>query len=328
VLDVLCVLALQALCASVEADTRRLALLAGVGRETARTALLRLSSDGWITQARAAEGPHGARWAIRPTDRVSTDPVVGRSQADPRPVGAGAAERSTLLATLTTRLRDAAHDLFTLGALGHHAGNVYARTGAAPHDVETIARAGGSTIDQASRVLDRLSLAGVVVQERSGWRRHKADHRSSRCRSPGRRRPPDGSSPPLPCRARAVGMVAGRGDMDACTTAHTSEPTTRPGTARAPARNRDERLWRPPARRPSTGSQASYPDRPLARMCGRRRNPLLSFAGPNGMSAPGATRRGVERLNSSAPPQDPWSHHRDEFRGRSRAAMLVLAARA
>jgi hypothetical protein len=177
VLDVLCILALQALSASVEADTRRLALLAGVGRETARTALLRLSSDGWIAQARAAEGPHGARWTIRPTDRVSTDLATGRSQADPRPVGAGAAERSTSLAELTRRLRDAAHDLFSLGALGHHAGNVYARTGEAPHDVETIARAAGSTIDQAARILDRLTSAGVLVQECSGWRRHKADHR-------------------------------------------------------------------------------------------------------------------------------------------------------
>lgn len=43
VLDVLCVLALHALRGTVEADTRRLALLAGVGRETARTALLRLA---------------------------------------------------------------------------------------------------------------------------------------------------------------------------------------------------------------------------------------------------------------------------------------------
>lgn len=177
ILDVLCVLALQALSASVEADTRRLALLAGVGRETARTALLRLQSDGWITQARAAEGPNGARWTIVPRDVFPREGDIGRSQADPRPAGAGAAERSTLLAGLTARLRDATHDLFTLGALGHHAGNVYARTGEAPHDVETIARTTGLTIDQAARTLDRLTSAGVLVQESSGWRRHKVDHR-------------------------------------------------------------------------------------------------------------------------------------------------------
>ena len=61
VLDVLCTLALQGLSVDVEADTRRVALLAGVGRETARTGLIRLSRDGWIALSQAAAGPHGAR---------------------------------------------------------------------------------------------------------------------------------------------------------------------------------------------------------------------------------------------------------------------------
>lgn len=177
VLDALCILALQALSASVEADTRRLALQAGVGRETARVALLRLAADGWIRQARAAEGPHGARWTIRSTEQVSTDAGVGRSQADPRPAGAGAAERSTLLGTLTQRLADAAHDLFTLGALGHHAGNVYARTGEGLHALASIARTTGSTIEQASRTVERLASAGVLVERGGGWCRQKDDHR-------------------------------------------------------------------------------------------------------------------------------------------------------
>ncbi len=182
VLDVLCILALQALSASVEADTRRLALLAGVGRETARTGLLRLARDGWIAHARAADGPHGAHWTIAPENRISTDFSTdsdsGRSQADPRPAGAGAAERSTLLASLTTRTADAAHDLFTLGpGLGFHAGNLYARTTREPLPADAIARHAGCTVDEARRTLDRLTHAGVLVHSRDGWRRRAVDHR-------------------------------------------------------------------------------------------------------------------------------------------------------
>ena len=115
ILDVLCMLALQALNASVEADIRRLALLGGVGRETARTALIRLARDGWIRHVRAAGGPHGATWTIDPQNVIHRDDVPSRSQADPRPVGARAAERTALLTTLSTRIRDSAHDVFTVG---------------------------------------------------------------------------------------------------------------------------------------------------------------------------------------------------------------------
>ena len=178
VLDVLCILALQALSASVEADTRRLALLAGIGRETARTALLRLAGEGWIGHARAADGPHGAHWTIDPQSVIPSSPGPGRSQADPRPAGAGAAERSTLLATLTTRTTDAAHDLFTLGpGLGFHTGNVYARTTREALPLDAIARATGSTTHTARRVLDRLTRVGVLVRSRHGWRRRAVDHR-------------------------------------------------------------------------------------------------------------------------------------------------------
>jgi len=178
ILDVLCMLALQALSASVEADTRRLALLAGIGRETARTALLRLARDGWVAHVRAADGPHGAHWTIDPQAVIPSFPDTSRSQADPRPAGAGSAERSTLLATLTERTAAAAHDLFTLGpGLGLHTGNVYARTTADPLPLDAIARHVGSTTDQARRVLDRLTQAGVIVHTRHGWRRRTVDHR-------------------------------------------------------------------------------------------------------------------------------------------------------
>jgi hypothetical protein len=178
VLDVLCVLALQALRASVEADTRRLALLAGIGRETARTALLRLAEDGWIAQAQAADGPHGAAWSIDPTGAFHRDAGTSRSQADPRPAGAGAAERTTLLEALTARMTDARHDLFTPGpGLGHHAGNVYARTSTDPQDLDELSQATGADAGTTRRTLNRLTSAGVLIQTRDGWRRRATDYR-------------------------------------------------------------------------------------------------------------------------------------------------------
>jgi hypothetical protein len=178
ILDVLCQLALQALSTDLEADTRRLALLAGVGRETARIALLRLSADGWITKIQDAEGPRGAHWRIHPHRDIHSQDLIGRSQADPRPAGAGAAERLTLLATLTERIRACAHDVFTLGpGLGHFAGNLYARTLAEPLSLRDLAAAIGSTLAHTARTLDRLTSAGLLLHSPTGWRRHTTDHR-------------------------------------------------------------------------------------------------------------------------------------------------------
>ncbi|OMH32541.1 hypothetical protein [Tersicoccus sp. Bi-70] len=178
ILDALSVLTLQALSAAVEADTRRLALMAGIGRETARTALLRLSQDGWIAQAKPAEGPHGAIWTIDPTQDIHKFPIQARSQADPRPAGAGSAERSLLLTTLTTRLTAAAHDLFTPSpGLGHLAGNLYAHTSQSPLPLLELADLTGATPPQVSRAVDALQAAGVLLASDAGYRRPASDTR-------------------------------------------------------------------------------------------------------------------------------------------------------
>ena len=173
ILDVLCVLALHALSASLEADTRRLALLAGVGRETARTALLRLSEDGWIAQTAAADGPRGAHWTIDPQSALHSNSNHARSQADPRPAGAGAAERTALLTTLRTRTTDAAHDLFTATrpALGHLAGNLYARIGTTPLALDHLSPTIGADPLRTRRLLDRLTYTGIVERSLDGWHR-------------------------------------------------------------------------------------------------------------------------------------------------------------
>lgn len=181
VLDVLCLLSLQGLTASVEADIRRLGLLAGIGRETARTGLLRLAQDGWITQHSSAEGVRAACWTIAPTAAIHNSITKGRSQADPRaPLPrTGAADRTTLLATLHSRLTDAAHDAFTPGALGHHAGNLYARTSQDPQSPADLARSTGASLPRTLRALERLAAEGLLLVDAAGWRRPHRDVRAA-----------------------------------------------------------------------------------------------------------------------------------------------------
>jgi hypothetical protein len=128
VLDCLHRFALTALETGIEADTRRIALSCGIGRETARVALQRLASDGWIQLAQPAAGVHGAAWQIDPQNRLHRELEHGRSQAATRPEGAGAADRTLLLQQLEDRATLATHDVFTGDhALPLAAGNLYSR---------------------------------------------------------------------------------------------------------------------------------------------------------------------------------------------------------
>lgn len=183
ILDALCLLSLQALQTCIEADIRRLALMTGIGRETARTALLRLAGDEWIAQAAAATGLHGATWSIDPHASFHRDADTARSQADPRPEGAGAAERTALIHILTQHFHDAAHDLFTHSpGLGHHAGNLYAHTTTQPQTLPELARATGESPEALNQVLTTLTVIGVLERDRAGWRRPRTDQRDSAAR--------------------------------------------------------------------------------------------------------------------------------------------------
>ncbi|MBO1903204.1 hypothetical protein J4H92_14765 [Leucobacter weissii] len=179
VLDALSILTLQAVSADVEADTRRLALMAGIGRETARTALLRLSEDGWIVRTREAEGRGAAHWKIGPQVVIHSNPDEGRSQVAHRPPGSGSAARNALLLELTNRLDSAAHDLFTLGALGLHAGNVYARCTHDPLPLAQLARLTGSDAAHTVQTLTQLIEADVLLLSRDGWHKPAADRRDA-----------------------------------------------------------------------------------------------------------------------------------------------------
>ena len=164
VLDTLHTLALTAVTAEIEADTRRIALTAGIGRETARVALHRLTTDGWIRQTRQAAGVHGATWTIDPTGILHNLDNTARSQAATRPAGAGAAERTLLTRELEQRTALARHDTFSCNhALPHSAGNRYARLSPTRPTPATNA----ADLDD----LERLRQHGLVQHSPHGWTR-------------------------------------------------------------------------------------------------------------------------------------------------------------
>lgn len=160
VLDCLHRFALTAVETGIEADTRRIALACGIGRETARVALQRLAADGWIQQAHPAAGVHGAVWQIDPQKRLHRDLAHGRSQAATRPEGAGAADRILLLQQLEHRAMLATHDLFTgAHALPLAAGNLYSRL-----TPVALPRTAGD-----DQLLERLAQFRLVTLSSIGW---------------------------------------------------------------------------------------------------------------------------------------------------------------
>jgi hypothetical protein len=130
VFDQLCVLHLQAVTGTVEADQRRLALACGIGRETARRALERLAEDGWIRQESLGAGPKAASWTVvvPPTsDPVSTGQETDGAQVVTRPADAAPTLRAELLDRLQTHIGLQVHDVFTRQGLGHDAGVIWAQ---------------------------------------------------------------------------------------------------------------------------------------------------------------------------------------------------------
>jgi len=179
VLDALCVLSLHAMSAVVEADIRRLGLACGIGRETARTALLRLSRDGWVSRHAPADGPRAASWILNEALSTTAD-APSRSQAAPRPPGAGSAERNRWLPLLRTRLAAAAHDVFTpAGGLGHATGQLYATLTSQPADTSQLAHQLGTTTEDIGIRLGALRAARLARRTGKGWSVVRADRRDA-----------------------------------------------------------------------------------------------------------------------------------------------------
>ncbi len=179
VLDALCVLSLHAVSTVVEADIRRLGLVCGIGRETARTALLRLARDGWVTRHAPADGPRAASWILNEVLSTVAD-VPGRSQAAPRPPGAGSAERNRWLTLLRTRLAAAAHDAFTpAGGLGHATGQLYATLTTQPATTSQLAQQLGTSPGDIGIRLGTLRAARLARRTCKGWSVVRADRRDA-----------------------------------------------------------------------------------------------------------------------------------------------------
>jgi len=179
VLDALCVLVLHAVSPVVEADIRRLGLVCGIGRETARTALLRLSRDGWVARHAPADGPRAASWILNEALSTVID-GPSRSQADPRSPAAGSAERTRWLTLLRTRLAAAAHDVFTpAGGLGHATGQLYAILTSQPASTSQLVHQLGTTTEDTGIRLGALRAARLARRTCKGWSVVRADRRDA-----------------------------------------------------------------------------------------------------------------------------------------------------
>jgi len=179
VLDALCVLSLHAMSPVVEADIRRLGLVCGIGRETARIALLRLARDGWVTRHSPADGPRAASWILNEALSTAID-LPSRSQADPRPPGAGTAERNRWLTLLRTRLAAAAHDVFTpAGGLGHATGQLYATLTSEAASTSQIAHQLGISPEDTGVRLGALRAERLARRTSKGWCVVRADRRDA-----------------------------------------------------------------------------------------------------------------------------------------------------
>lgn len=178
VLDALCSLMLHGLSTTVEADIRRLGLLCGIGRETARTALLRLARDGWLTCCSPGDGPRAATWSLT---QLSTPPQIpGRSQAVPPPTRAGSADRTHWLTRLRTQLAAAAHDVFTpAGGLGHGTGQLYAALTDQPSTTTDLSERLGYPADEIGQRLRTLRTFRLVEHTGTGWALPRIDRRSA-----------------------------------------------------------------------------------------------------------------------------------------------------
>lgn len=100
-----------------------------------------------------------------------------------RPAGAGAETRAALLRTLTTRLTDQAHDLFTgRGALPLLAGNLYAHTRTTTTPLTDLLHATGAGLSDGLRLLNRLVDLRVLLTSDDGWLRRPPDNRDRAAR--------------------------------------------------------------------------------------------------------------------------------------------------
>ena len=172
VLDHACAITLTALRDDVALDIRSTALATGLSRETARYALVRLRTDGWIDQRAGAHAKNAATWRLPAFSAIAEDPLEptenaplasstgeldhGRPHVDPPPdpgnspppPAAACLTRQAWLTRLGTRLSAQAHDIWLprrWGGLGHEVGRTYALLeGLGTTEIDTLAHVSGN----------------------------------------------------------------------------------------------------------------------------------------------------------------------------------------
>ena len=171
VLTALCLLCARANRTDVQADVRRLALMCGVGRETARTALERLRADGWVTLERRGEGRSANRWALarKPGGMDAlTVSCQGRSQVEHAPWSM----LSDIAGRLSGWLSLCSHDLFQGPDRSRAEGNALADTCCDP-----LGTGPAPGLARLTRRLDteaaRLGKAGIGANRRDSYERER-----------------------------------------------------------------------------------------------------------------------------------------------------------
>lgn len=189
VLDALCLLVATAVTGTVEADVRRLATTTGLGRETVRLRLQDLAADGWISLAAQASGRRAHHWTLiappHPPGHIHPQSdSESRSQGVAAPGSSGTPPlsltlRDAWLATLTRRLADLAHDLWTPAGLGHQAGMIYAALGTEFVTVTDLVEALHASRSEVEVVLRALARHRLVLTDRRGrFKRARKDRRT------------------------------------------------------------------------------------------------------------------------------------------------------
>lgn len=171
----------------IGASIRDLALLAGIGRTTANTALKALTTDGWIETIRSADGPNAREFRLTPDFSTRSDKDRSQPFKNPRPPGQLFSTRTVILNKLTHLLTDGRHDLFTRAGHGHTAGRIYAELRDRPDPITIDGAAELLGIDRrtATTALSRLRHSRLVIKRGAGWTRSVRDLRDAAARKLG-----------------------------------------------------------------------------------------------------------------------------------------------
>jgi DNA-binding IscR family transcriptional regulator len=167
----------------VAASIRDLALLSGLGRTTAASALHALTKAGFIQPVRSHDGANAAEWKLTGHFSTASDTVRSQPIKNPRPPTELFTLRIALVDLVEARLMDQRHDLFTRAGLGHLAGQLWAGlAGRGSVTVESAAQLLGVSPRLAATVLSRLRQSKLLVRVKDVWVRSKQDLRNRAAR--------------------------------------------------------------------------------------------------------------------------------------------------